>query len=134
MAITFTDAQRALLDGKNFAYIATVDESGSPQVTPVWIEYDGTHVLFNTEEKRAKTRRLRVDPRVAICVSNAENPYHYIEIRGKVVEMTQEGANEQIDRLAKLYMGKDKYPFHQPGDVRVIVKIEPEKVFGMGGG
>lgn len=132
MAIKLSDEHRKLIEGKNFAHIATVDENGEPQVTPVWIDFDGTHVLFNTEEKRAKTKRLRVDPRVAICVTNAENPYQYVEIRGKVVEMTTEGANEHIDKLAKQYMGKDKYPFHKPGDVRVIVKIEPEKAMGMG--
>jgi PPOX class probable F420-dependent enzyme len=90
-------------------------------------------VLFNTEEKRAKVKHLQKNPRVALCVSNAENPYHYIEIRGAVVEMTKEGADEMIDRLAKKYLGKDKYPFNKPGDVRVIVKISPEKVLGMGG-
>jgi PPOX class probable F420-dependent enzyme len=100
----------------------------------VWIEYDGTHVLFNTEEKRAKTKHLRKDPRVALTVLDAKNPYHYIEIRGKVVEMTTEGADAMIDRLAMKYMGQEKYPFNKPGDVRLTVKILPEKVFGMGGG
>lgn len=132
MAVTFTDAQRALLDGKNFAYIATVDAEGNPQVTPVWIEFNGTHVCFNTEAKRAKTKRLRDNPNVAICVSNAENPYHYIEIRGKVTEITEEGANEMIERLSQRYIGRS-YPYNQPGDVRVVVKIDPLKVMGMGG-
>ncbi|MCC6554222.1 MAG: PPOX class F420-dependent oxidoreductase [Polyangiaceae bacterium] len=132
MAVTLTDAQRALLDGKNFAYLATIDANGAPQVTPVWIEYDGTHVRFNTEEKRAKTRHLRNNPRVAICVSNAENPYHYIEIRGTVAEITREGADEMINRLSRRYFGKD-YPYNQPGDVRLLVKVTPERVFGMGG-
>lgn len=132
MAKALTDDQRKLLDGKNFAYVATVDASGNPQVTPVWIEYDGTHVCFNTEEKRAKTRRMREDPRVAICVSDVTNPYHYIEIRGKVAEITQDGADEMIQRLSHKYIGKD-YPFSQPGDVRVKVKVEVEGVKGMGG-
>jgi PPOX class probable F420-dependent enzyme len=133
MAVTLTDEQRKLLDAKNFAHIATIDPSGNPQVTPVWIEYDGTHVLFNTEEKRAKTKHMRENPRIAICVSNAENPYHYIEIRGNVVEITTEGADAMIDRLAMKYMGKEKYPFNKPDDVRVVVKVAPEKVLGMGG-
>ena len=132
MAVTLTEAQRALVDGKNFAYVATVDASGAPQVTPVWIEYDGTHVCFNTEEKRAKTKHLRNDPRVAICVTNAENPYHYLEIRGTVTEITAEGGNEMIERLSQQYFGKP-YPVHQPTDVRVVVKVLPEKVLGMGG-
>lgn len=134
MPVKLTDAQRKLLDAKNFAHIATIDDTGAPQVTPVWIEFDGTHVVFNTEEKRAKVKHLKKSPRVAICVSNAENPYHYIEIRGTVVEMTREGADEMIDRLAKKYLGQDKYPFNKPGDVRLIVKVAPEKVLGMGEG
>lgn len=131
MAVKLTDAQRKLLDDKNFAHLATIGANGEPQVTPVWIEYDGTHVLFNTEEKRAKTKHMRDNPKVAICVSNAENQYQYVEIRGTVVEMTTEGAFEHIDRLAKQYMGVEKYPLHKEGDVRVIVKVAPEKVLGM---
>jgi PPOX class probable F420-dependent enzyme len=133
MPVNLTDAQRKLLDDKNFAHLATVDESGAPQVTPVWIEYDGTHVRFNTEEKRAKVKHMKKNPRVALSVANAENPYHYIEIRGTVVETTTEGADEMIDRLAKKYLGQDKYPFNKPGDVRLIVKILPDKVLGIGG-
>jgi len=132
MATQLTDAQRKLLDDKNLAYIATVDASGAPQVTPVWVEYDGTHVRFNTEEKRAKFKHLQKNPRLAVCVANAQNPYQYIEIRGTVVEMTRDGADEMIDRLAKKYIDQDKYPFNKPGDVRVVVKILPEKVLGMG--
>jgi PPOX class probable F420-dependent enzyme len=133
MPVKLTDAQRKLLDAKNFAHLATVDGNGAPQVTPVWIEYDGTHVLFNTEEKRAKVKHMKANPRVALSVANAENPYQYIEIRGSVVETTTDGADEMIDRLAKKYLGKDKYPFNKPGDVRLIVKVLPEKVLGMGG-
>jgi PPOX class probable F420-dependent enzyme len=133
MAVKLTDKQRKLLDDKNFAHVATIGEEGEPQVTPVWIEYDGTHVLFNTEEKRAKTKHMRKNPRIALSVLDAQNPYHYVEIRGNVVEMTTDGADEMIDRLAKKYMGVDKYPYNKPGDVRLIVKIVPEKVFGMGG-
>lgn len=132
MAVTFTDAQRKLIDGKNFAYVAAIDADGKPQVTPVWIEYNGTHLCFNTAEGRAKTKHLRNNPNVAVCISNAENPYHYIEVRGKVAEITQEGSDEMIERLSQLYLGKP-YPFRQPGEVRLVVKIEVEKVLGMGG-
>ena len=132
MAVTLSDAQRKLLDEKNFAHVATIGEEGEPQVTPVWIEYDGTHVLFNTEQSRAKVKHMRANPRIALSVLNAANPYQYIEIRGKVVEMTTEGADEMIDRLTKKYIGQDKYPFNKPGDVRLVVKILPEKVLGMG--
>lgn len=132
MTVKLTDAQRKLFDDKNFAHIATVSEDGSPQVTPVWIEYDGTHVLFNTEQSRAKFKNLKQEPRIAVCVIDMTNPYRYVEVQGVVSEITRDGADEMIDRLAKKYMGKDKYPFHKPGDVRVTVKIEPGKVFTMG--
>ena len=132
MAIKLTDAQKALLDGKNFAHVATLNPDGSPQVTPVWVEYDGMHVIFNSEKTRKKVTNLQRDPRVVLSISDSANPYHYIEIRGKVVEVTEKGADENIDKLAKKYMDKDKYPFHKPGDVRVILKIEPEHVGGMG--
>jgi PPOX class probable F420-dependent enzyme len=132
MASVLNQQQQDLILGKNFANVATVGEDGSPQVTPVWIDWDGTHILMNTEQKRAKTKHLERDPRVAIAISNSENPYQYIEIRGRVVELTTDGAAEHIDKMALKYMGKEKYPFHRPGDVRVIAKIEPTKVMGMG--
>ena len=132
MPATLSDAQRKLLDDKNFAHVATIGEEGEPQVTPVWVEYDGTHVLFNTEEKRAKVKHMRKNPSIALSVLNSANPYQYIEIQGSVVDITTDGADEMIDRLAMKYMGKDKYPFNKPGDVRVVVKILPEKVLGMG--
>lgn len=132
MAIELNEKHQQLLRGKNFANIATLSEDGSPQVTPVWIDFDGTHILFNTEKSRKKTRNLERDPRVAISISDAANPYHYVEIQGRVVGMTEEGAFEHIDKMAMKYMGKEKYPFHRPGDVRVLVKIEPIKAMGMG--
>ena len=132
MSIQLNEAQKQLLDSKNFAHVATINPDGSPQVTPVWVEYDGTHVIFNSEKKRKKVTNLQRDPRVSLSIADAANPYKYIEIRGKVVEMTEKGANESIDRLAKKYMDKDKYPFHKPDDVRVIIKVAPEKVSGMG--
>lgn len=130
MPIKLSDAHRKLLDGKNFAFLATIGEDGEPQNTPVWIEYDGTNVSFNTEESRAKVKHMRANPLVAICVMNAENPYEYVEIRGNVVEMTRNGADEQINRLSHLYLGKD-YPFNKPGDVRLTVNVAPEKALGM---
>lgn len=132
MAATLSDAQRKLLEDKNFAHLATIGENGEPQVTPIWIEFDGTHVLFNTEEKRAKTKHMRKNPRVALSIQNSANPYQYVEIRGTVAEITTDGAEQMIDRLAKKYMGVDKYPYAQPGDVRLTVKVLPEKIFGMG--
>src|SRR5437867_1701000 len=100
MAAQLSEADISLLKDKN---VATVGDDGSPQLTVVWIDWDGQHILFNTEEKRAKVRHLRKDPRVAVCVFDAQNPYRYIEIRGRVVEITQEGAMDLIDRLAMKY-------------------------------
>jgi PPOX class probable F420-dependent enzyme len=117
-----------LLGGKNFAHVATLMEDGSPQVSPVWIDFEDGLVVFNTAEGRLKPKNLRRDPRVAVSVTNPENPYESLLIRGKVVDMTQEGADEHIDALAKRYLGADEYPMRQPGEERVIVKIEPERV------
>ena len=124
--------QRKLLDDKNFAHVATKNADGTIQVNPVWIEYDGTHVVFNSEDKRAKVKNLRRDPRVTLCVLDSANPYRYVEIRGVTTEITTEGADETINRLAKKYMDKDEYPFNRPGDVRVVIRVLPEKITAMG--
>jgi PPOX class probable F420-dependent enzyme len=117
-----------LLQGKNFAHVATVMPDGSPQVSPVWIDEQDGLVVFNTAEGRLKTENLHRNPQVAISITNPENPYENVLIRGKAVELTHDGADEHIDALAKRYMGVDEYPLRQPGEERVIVKIEPEKV------
>jgi PPOX class probable F420-dependent enzyme len=132
MTIKLTADQEKLLHDKNFAHVATLNPDGSPQVTPVWVEYDGTNVIINSEQKRKKVKNMERDPRVSLSIADAANPYKYIEIRGKVVAMTTEGANDVIDQLAKKYMNADKYPYHRPGDVRVTIKIAPELVKGMG--
>jgi PPOX class probable F420-dependent enzyme len=132
VAAQLTDTQKALIAAKNFAHLATLNPDGSPQVTPVWVEFDGTHVVVNSEKTRRKVKNLERDPRVALSIANGDNPYQYIEIRGKVVEITTEGGAEGIDRLAKKYIGQDTYPWNKPGDVRVLIKILPEKVSGMG--
>jgi len=130
MAVSLTEAQKKLLGGKNFVSVATINRDGSPQVTPVWADFDGTYVVLNSEEKRRKVRNLKRDPRVSLSVYDQENPYSYIEIRGRVVEITTKGAFEHIDKLAKKYIGQDKYPWNKPEDVRVIIKVEPEHVAG----
>ena len=117
-----------LLEGQHFAHVATVMADGTPQVTPVWIDHEGDTVSFNTAAGRFKEKNLRRDPNVAISIIDAENPYQPLIIRGKVSEITEEGADEQIDALAKRYMGVDEYPLRQPGEQRVMVKITPEKV------
>ncbi len=133
MAIKLTDEQAKLLrDAKSFIHLATVNKDGSPQSSPVWVDFDGANVVINSEQKRRKVRNMKRDPRVSLSVQDPANPYHYIEIRGRVVEITPKGGFEHIDKLAKKYMGVDKYPGNQPGDVRVIIKIEPKHVTGMG--
>ena len=119
---------RSFLDRKVFAHVATLMPDGSPQVSPVWVDHDDTHVIFNTAEGRYKTENLEKDGRVAISILDPDNPYTHLLVRGKVTELQREGAKEHADAMAKKYMGVDEYPFLQPGEVRVIVVIEPEKV------
>ncbi len=120
-----------LLQGKNFGYIATLMPDGSPQVTPIWIDTDGEHVLVNTAIGRLKDENVMRDPRVAVAVFDQSNPYNMVTIRGKVVERTTNGAEEHIDKMAKKYLGLDKYPGRAPGEKRILLKIKPDKIFHM---
>jgi PPOX class probable F420-dependent enzyme len=122
------DEAKPLFEGKHFAHVATLNSDGSPQVSAVWIGLDGDLVTFNTAEGRLKTKNLKRDGRVAISITNEENPYENVILQGKVVEMTHDGADADIDALAKRYLDADSYPFRQPGEERVLVKVEPEKV------
>jgi PPOX class probable F420-dependent enzyme len=117
---------------KAFGHLGTLMPDGSPQVTPVWVDYDGKHVLVNTAAGRQKDRNLQRDGRVAISIIDPDNAYRYLEVRGTVVERTTEGADSHIDSLAQRYIGKDKYPWRQPGEVRVIFKIRPDHTTHMG--
>src|SRR6202047_2432936 len=116
-----------LFTKKAFAHLATLMPSGEPQVTPVWIDYDGERVVFNTAAGRQKDKNLQRDGRVALSISDPDNPYRYLEVRGKVAGRTREGADQHIDAMAKKYLGKDKYPYRQPGEVRVVYKVKPER-------
>jgi PPOX class probable F420-dependent enzyme len=120
-----------LFEKPAFAHLATLMENGSPQVTPVWVDYDGTHVRVNSAKGRVKDKNMRRDPRVALSIPDPANPYRYLEVRGRVVGISEEGADAHIDKLAQKYLGKP-YPFRQPGEVRVIYVIEPEKTSAMG--
>jgi PPOX class probable F420-dependent enzyme len=111
-----------------FAHVATLNADGSPQVTPVWVDTDGTHVLINTAKGRVKAKNLERDSRVALSIADPENAYRYLAIQGRVVGMTEQGGDAHIDKMAKKYLGKDSYPYRTPTEVRVIVKIAPEKV------
>ena len=123
---------RDLFNKKAFASLATLMPDGRPQVTPVWCDFDGTHVIVNSARGRAKDRNMRRDPRVSVAVIDPENPYRYLEIRGRVVDITEQGASDHIDKMAKKYLGVDKYPNRQPGEVRVLYRIEPERFSSMG--
>ncbi len=121
-----------LFNKRALASLATLMPDGRPQVTPVWIDLDGGVVRFNSARGRQKDRNVRRDPRIAMSITDPDNPYRYMEIRGRVVEITQDGADEHIDRLANKYLGVAKYPNRQPGEVRVIYKVEPQRVRTMG--
>jgi PPOX class probable F420-dependent enzyme len=121
------DSHLDLFQKKAFAHLATLMPDGQPQVTPVWIDYDGHYVVINTAEGRQKDKNLLRDGRVALSIVDPDNPYRYLEVRGRVAERTHRGADQNVDALAKKYLGKDKYPFRQPGEVRVIYKVEPER-------
>lgn len=126
------DKFKDLFEKKSFAHLATTMADGSPQVTPVWCDYDGEHVLINSAKGRLKDRNIRRDPRVALSLCDPDNGYRYLEVRGRVVDIVEEGAVTHIDSLAQRYMGKDRYPYHSDADVRVIYKIAADKFSSMG--
>ena len=127
------DGYLDLLNKKvTFANVATVMKDGSPQVTPVWFDYTGGKIRINTARGRVKARTMKAGTRVAIAIMDPENPYRYIQVRGRVASVTENGADAHIDSLAKKYLGKDNYPFSQPGEVRVLYEIEPTSAQAMG--
>ncbi len=128
----FPEQYKDLLQKKAFASLATVNADGTPQVTPVWFDFDGTHVRFNTAKGRVKDKNLRRNPAVALTIVDPDNPYRYVQVKGRVTEVTESGADAHIDALTKKYMGQDKYPYRRPGEVRVVFKIAPERVQTMG--
>lgn len=132
MAETIPEQYRDLFTKKAFAYLGTVMSDGSPQVTPVWCDYDGTYIRVNTAKGRVKDRNMRRNKKVAITISDPENSYRYLAVRGEVAEITEQGADAHIDLLTKKYLVKEKYPYRQPGEVRVLYKIRPEKISTMG--
>jgi PPOX class probable F420-dependent enzyme len=130
MANIIPENFRDLFDKKTFGQLATIMNDGTPQVTPVWLDFDGTYVRVNSAKGRLKDKNMRRNPNVALDLQDPDNPYRHLAVRGKVVEITETGAREHIDSLAKKYLGKDKYPV--PDEVRVIYKIKPERVATMG--
>ena len=113
---------------KAFAFLATLMSDGTPQVTPIWFNTEGEYILINSAKGRVKDRNMRARPFIALCIKDPSNPYRYMQIRGKIVEITQEGADEHIDTITYKYIGKDKYPYRQPGEQRVRYKVQISKV------
>ena len=120
-----------LVEDKNLAFVATLMKNNSPQITPVWIDLVDGMILVNTAKGRVKQKNVSRDPRVAIAIVDRTNPYNMVTIQGNVVEQIAEGADKHIDKMAKKYLGVDKYPFAMPGEERILLKISPRKIFHM---
>jgi PPOX class probable F420-dependent enzyme len=129
LAKKLTERVIKLIDGKNFAYLATLLPDGSPHVTPMWVDHEGDMLLMNTAMGRIKQRNITRDPRVSITIVDSNNPYDRIVIHGSVVSQTEQGADAHIDKLAKKYTGANKYQKESPSEKRIIIKIEPLRIF-----
>ena len=123
-----SERDRRIIDAPNFASVATLMPDGSPQVSTIWIDRDGDDILFNTAEGRVKTENLRRDGRVAISVFDQGDHDEQVIVRGRVVDLTTDGADAHIDFLAEKYLGAETYPFRDPSEQRVIVRVRPEHV------
>ncbi|WP_036373823.1 PPOX class F420-dependent oxidoreductase [Micromonospora sp. ATCC 39149] len=130
MAI-LTEEDLALLAEPQLAHVATIEPDGSPHVTPVWVDTDGEHIVFNTAKGRQKYTNIQRNPVVAVSVADKANDFRTLWIKG-TAEFVEEGADAHIDRMAKKYLGQDTYPFRKPGEVRVIVRITPTQKLGRG--
>src|SRR2546422_8813161 len=117
-----------LIDGKNFGNLAFVMADGSPHVSPVWVDREGDLILVNTAEGRAKAKNLKTNHRDALSIFNQQNPYEKVVIRGRVLDMTKKGAEENSNKLSEKYLATSNNPHRQPGVGRIPVKIEPERV------
>ena len=121
-----------LLDTIALAHVATVGPEGEPQVNPVWFDWDGEHLRFSQTTTRQKYRNVQRDPRIALSIVDPENPYRYLELRGRVVEIEPDPERAFINKMAKKYLGEDVYPWHRPGDERIVIVVEPERTTHMG--
>jgi len=121
-----------LLEKKAFASLATVNADGTPQVTPVWFDWDGSHIRVNTAKGRIKAKNMRSRPTVSLAIMDPENPYRYLQIKGRVAFVAETGADAHIDALAKKYLGKDRDPYRKADEVRVTFAIAPDRIQVMG--
>jgi PPOX class probable F420-dependent enzyme len=124
---------REIIEDKNFSTVSTLREDGTVHSVVVWQHTEGDNLALNSAKGREWPTNVERDPRVTVTIPSLENPYEYVEVRGRVVEATTDGADEHIDFLAKKYMDADSYPFRQEGEQRVKILIEPEKVRVAGG-
>jgi PPOX class probable F420-dependent enzyme len=127
-ATTLSEKARQLIARPVLASLTTLAADGSPQVTPIWIDRDGDDLLFNTAQGRVKARHMAHDPRVAVSVVDPDDPYNVVALRGTVTDITTEGADAHIDALAKKYLGVDTYPMRQEGEVRIKVRVRPDRI------
>ena len=130
-AADYPDSHKDLLDAKGFAHMATIGPEGEPHSSPVWYDWTGSEVLISHTDGRQKYRNVRQEPRVALSILDPENPYRYLEIRGSVV-IEPDPEKTLIHKLAKKYLGKDRYPYDGPNDHRVIFRIIPTRINGYG--
>lgn len=121
-----------LVTGRHFAHVATLGPDGEPQSTPVWIDGDASQIRFSQTTGRQKYQNMQDEPRVAMSMIDMENPYRYLEVRGHVADISNDEDNAFIDSMANKYLGEEKYPFHQPGDHRVVVTVDVEHTTQMG--
>ena len=130
--MTIPEQYRDILDKPSFWHVATLGPEGAPQSTPVWADFDGTHVRFSQTRGRQKFRNLEANPAIAMSAVDPDNSYRYLEIRGRLVGVEDDADLAFINSMAKKYMGLDQYPYHQPGDERVVMVIEPTDSTSMG--
>src|SRR5262249_23016565 len=132
MAVEIPDKFIDLFNKRAFGHLATLMPDGSPQVTPVWCDFDGTHVLINSARGRQKDKNMKRNARVALSILDPDNPYRYLAARGKVTEITEQGSDAHVDKTAKKYLERAKYLYRRPDEVRVIYKVLPIKTTQMG--
>jgi PPOX class probable F420-dependent enzyme len=131
MALTLPGSIKKLLTDKAYGHVITFNPDGSPQVTMVWMDAEGNQALFNTAEGRLKPKNLRRDPRILVSVQDRGDPQAYAVLKGKAT-VTEQGAEDHVDRMAKRFLGMDKYPWRAPGEKRLLVRIDVEKIGGFG--
>ena len=130
MPIPLPESVKKVLEDKAYGHVVTFNPNGQPQLTMVWIDVDGNEALFNTAEGRKKVHNLRRDPRIMISVQNRSEPQSYVVLNGAAT-LTETGADAHIDKLAKRFLGLDKYPYRQPGEKRVIVRVRIDRLGGL---